>query len=474
MASRTRTRLPLLDSTFLRIESSETPMHIGALQIFSIPDGASPGFVSEIVAQYRRPTALARPFNQVLLGGPLAKIAPTSRTVDDIDFEYHVRHVALPAPGGERELGELISHLHSVSLDRTRPLWTCHVIEGLAGNRVAVYMKISHSMTDGVNGMRLMGEALASEPDGVWRAPWQEPDAAMGAKKRGVKRGQKDGTAIYKWPVEVAQGVAGLLRSRLGGEPVRVAYEAPNSILNGRITNARRVATQQLDLPRVKDIGRRLDASVNDIFLAVCGAALRRYLLDCDALPTRSLIAGVPVNLREEGHQTSNAVGYVWAVLGTDLDDPIERLEAVKKSMMAAKDHLRGMSPAARSTFTMATMGSTIAALLSGHGDRLHPSMNVTISNVPGPSSRLYLNGAQMQAFYPISLAFQGLGMNITCFSYADQFNIGVIGDRDGLPHLQHVAVYIAEALDALDAAAPPQSPGTSGTASSQTQPSAG
>ena len=336
-----------------------------------------------------------------------------------------------------------------------RPLWTCHVIEGLAGNRFAVYIKISHSMTDGVNGMRLISEALASEPDGVWRAPWQEPDAAMGAKKRGVKRGQKDGTAIYKWPVEVAQGVAGLLRSRLGGEPVRVAYEAPNSILNGRITNARRVATQQLDLPRVKDIGRRLDASVNDIFLAVCGAALRRYLLDCDALPTRSLIAGVPVNLREEGHQTNNAVGYVWAAIGTDLDDPIERLEAVKKSMTAAKDHLRGMSPAARSTFTMATMGSTIAALLSGHGDRLHPSMNLTISNVPGPSSRLYLNGAHDAGLLPHLTRVPGPRHEHHLLSYADQFNIGAVGDRDGLPHLQHVAVYIAEALDALDAAAP-------------------
>lgn len=175
MASRIRSRLSLLDSTFLRIETPETPMHVGALQIFSIPEGASPDFVSEIVAEYRRPRPLARPFNQVLLGGPLAKIAPSTRTVDEIDVEYHVRHIALPAPGGERELGELISHLHSVSLDRTRPLWTCHVIEGLAGNRFAVYIKISHAMTDGVNGMRLVGDAMAREPDGVWRAPWQAP-----------------------------------------------------------------------------------------------------------------------------------------------------------------------------------------------------------------------------------------------------------------------------------------------------------
>ena len=188
------------------------------------------------------------------------------------------------------------------------------------------------------------------------------------------------------------------------------------------------MATQQLDLAKIKEIGRRTDASVNDIFLTLCGAALRRYLLDCDALPTRSLIAGVPVNLREEGQEGGNAVGYLWAVLDTELADPIERLEAVKKSMTAAKDHLRSMSPSVRSTFTMATMGSTIVTLLSGQGARLHPSMNVTISNVPGPKSRLYLNGAPMEAFYPISLAFQGLGLNITCISYDNRLNIGVVG----------------------------------------------
>jgi diacylglycerol O-acyltransferase len=455
MAGRTQSRLSLLDSTFLRIETAETPMHVGALQIFSIPDGASRDFVSEVVAMYRRPRPIAHPFNQVLVGGPRSIVSPSARTIDEIDIEYHVRHTALPASGGERKLGELVSHLHSTVLDRTRPLWTCHVIEGLDQNRFAVYLKIHHALTDGVNGMRLAGGALASEPDGVSRAPWQEPDASGGSAKKLGKSGQGGGTPLYKWPFELAQGVTGLVRSRLGGEPVRVAFEAPDSILNGQITNARRVATQQLDLSRVKEIGRRSDASVNDIFLAVCGAALRRYLLDCDALPARSLIAGVPVNLREEGQEGGNAAGFLWATLGTDLSDPVERLEAVKKSMKAAKDHIRSMSGSVRSTFSMMTMGSTVVTLLSGQGARLRPSMNVTISNVPGPRSRLYLNGARLEAFYPVSLAFQGLGMNITCISYADRLNIGVVGGRDGLPHLQRVAIYIAEALDELDAAAP-------------------
>jgi diacylglycerol O-acyltransferase len=135
MASGTQSRLSLLDSTFLRIETAETPMHVAALQIFSIPDGASQDFVSEVVAAYRRRRPIAHPFNQLLVGGPLSMVTPSARTIDDIDVEYHVRHTALPAPGGDRELGELVSHLHSVVLDRTRPLWTCHVIEGAATSK---------------------------------------------------------------------------------------------------------------------------------------------------------------------------------------------------------------------------------------------------------------------------------------------------------------------------------------------------
>lgn len=135
MASGTQSRLSLLDSTFLRIETAETPMHVAALQIFSIPDGASQDFVSEVVAAYRRRRPIAHPFNQLLVGGPLSMVTPSARTIDDIDVEYHVRHTALPVPGGDRELGELVSHLHSVVLDRTRPLWTCHVIEGAATSK---------------------------------------------------------------------------------------------------------------------------------------------------------------------------------------------------------------------------------------------------------------------------------------------------------------------------------------------------
>jgi WS/DGAT/MGAT family acyltransferase len=212
------------------------------------------------------------------------------------------------------------------------------------------------------------------------------------------------------------------------------------------------VATQQLQLARVQEVAHRANVSVNDVFLAICASALRRHMLDAGRLPDRSLIAGVPVSLREPGETGGNAVGFVWATLGTDLVGPRERLNAIHASMRAAKDHLRRMPAPARRLFTTMTMAPAIGVLLSGQAPHLPPPMNVTISNVPGPARPLYLNGARLAGFYPVSVPFQGQALNITCVTYNGQFNIGFTGSRDNLPHLQRLAAYSREALEELEA----------------------
>ncbi|GAB2977474.1 WS/DGAT/MGAT family O-acyltransferase [Nocardioides montaniterrae] len=441
-------RLSVLDSTFLRIETPDTPMHVGALMEFAIPDGAPATFVADIVARMREPQPLRRPFNQLLTHGPTSVLAPAAATVETIDMEYHVRHSALPAPGSERELGDLVSHLHSTLLDRTRPMWTSHVIEGLEGNRFAIYMKMHHSLTDGINGIRVATDQLARSVDGDWQPPWQAPTEprARRAKREGGK-----GLAPHRALTSLARGFVGL---RGGGEPVRLPFQAPRSALNLRVTNARRVATQQLGMERMQAIGRRTSTSLNDVFVALCGDALRRYLGDLGQLPERTLIAGVPVSLRSEGDDGGNAVGYLWADLGTDTDDPLERLEAVRRSMAAAKAHLQRMPSQVRPTFTLLTMSLPVLAVLSGQSPKLpRPPMNVTVSNVPGPRETLYLAGAEMLTCYPISLVFQGMGLNITSVSYRGAFNVGVVGSRDTLPSLQKIAVHLGEALTRLEEA---------------------
>jgi diacylglycerol O-acyltransferase len=446
-----RQRMSLLDATFLRIETAESPMHVASLEIFRIPDGAGPGFVRDIVEAFRAPHPLSTPFGLGLANGPLSGITPTLVPSIDVDLEYHVRHSALPAPGGERELGELISHLHGVALDRSRPLWTCHVIEGLEDNRFAIYVKIHHALTDGVGGMRLMTQSLAGEPDGSWSAPWHHV-----AERRATERKRTPAStpvSLVKAALPVARGLAGLVRRT--GEPVVRPFEAPATPLNGPITAARRVATQQLDLARIKAVADETGTSINDVFLAVCGAGLRRHLSDNELLPERPLTAGVPVSLREPGETGANAVGCVWTSLATDVADPRAQLDAIHRSMQASKEHLQAMPPAARKLFTLATMAPVVGSLLTGIGTRRYPPMNVAISNVPGPKQAVYLNGARLEAFYPVSIPAQGQTLNITCVSYDGKLNIGFTGCRDSLPHLQRIAVYAGDALDDLAVAHP-------------------
>ncbi|CAM2759904.1 wax ester/triacylglycerol synthase family O-acyltransferase [Skermania piniformis] len=451
MAQTDSRRLPVIDGAYLHLESPATPMHVGSLQIFSIPDGAPGSLVADIVAAYRASSDLVAPFNLRLVHGPTTRAFPAVVPAESIDMEYHVRHTALPAPGGERQLGELISYLHGVTLDRSRPLWTCHVIEGLSDNRFAIYTKIHHALTDGVNGVRMCGNALADTPAGPSTAPWHnhrtvEHTAHVARKPAGL------GPA--EWARSLSAGVSGLLIRR-GSDAVRRPFDAPTSVLNLPVTGARRVATQQVELARMQEVARLADVSVNDVFLAVCSGALRRHLLDEDVLPEAPLISGVPVSLRYEGEEGGNAAGMVWASLATDIADPMTRLKAINVSSSAAKNHLRSMPLPVRRLFTVLTAMPVTAVLITGLGATRRPPMNLIISNVPGPDRTKYLRGARLEALYPISLPGRGQALNITSISYAGQFNIGFTGARDNLPHLQRLAGYTADALAELEAALP-------------------
>lgn len=448
-------RLSLLDGSFLNIETREAPMHVAGLQVFKLPTNAPRDFVKTVVQALRTSGPLARPFNLKLADVPLGRVAPAVREDSSIDLDYHVRHSALPDPGGERELGELVSHLHSQTLDRSRPLWTCHVIEGLEGRRFALYVKIHHALVDGQRAMKLLTRCLGTVPGrDNWQAPWAEREDTPRARAPESAAKRPRAIPTLEWPRLMAHALKPLLLREVGTEPIRRPFEAPRSVLNGPVTAARRVATQRLDLARIKAVGKRYRASVNDVFLALCSSAMRRQLEEGGHLPTESLIAGVPVSLRDEHSpaDAGNAVGFLWAQLGTDLADPKARLRAIQASMQASKQHLQSLPAPARMAYTTLAMAPAIGVLMSGLGPHFRPSMNVVISNVPGPSTPLYLGRARLEGMYPVSIPFQGLGLNITCVSYAGQLTVGITGSRDTLPHLQRIAVYIAEALDELEA----------------------
>ena len=233
--------------------------------------------------------------------------------------------------------------------------------------------------------------------------------------------------------------------------PLQAPYRAPDSVLGGRLNGQRRFATQQYELKRLRRLARGASCTLNDVVLYLSGSALRRYLAEHARLPDRPLTAGIPVNLREaDDLSMGTAVGMIVAELGTNVANPLERLEAIKRSSSEAKRHLRELPAAARASYALIINGPYIAALLAGLGGHAPIPFNLGISNVPGPPEPLYYNGSRLDALYPLSLLLHGNALNITCVSYAGTLNFGLTGARDTLPHLQRLAVYMGEALDEI------------------------
>jgi len=462
-----RKLLKINDSAWLYAESHRTPMQVAMLATFSVPDDR-PDFVGDLHARWREIRQFQPPFNYLLRATPVPSWQELGD--EDIDLDYHLRHSALPRPGSQRELGVLVSRLHSAKMDRRYPLWECHLIEGLEGGQWSMYMKVHHSQIDGVGGVRLLKRILSVDPDAremlpPWAIGTRGPDqSGLPAAATGLpeQRGSHDAHVpnVRKLAEEGAAVASSLGRTyaeSLLGTPEAaraVPFRAPKTLFNGRIHTPRRFATQHYPIERLRALATATGGSLNDVYLTVCGGALRRYLSELDALPAEPLIANVPVSVRaEEGAGVGNAITFLYSTLGTDIADPVERLRAIKASTRLGKERLPQVGGLAMDTYTAVLMAPFLSQAILGIGGRGRPASNVVISNVPGPAETRYLDGSRLEEIHPVSLLFNGQALNITAVSYDGQFNIGFTGCRDSIPSLQRIAVYAGEELDALDEA---------------------
>lgn len=456
-------RLNILDASWLYVESQTTPMQVGGLLIFQIPENAPESFVGDIVTDFRAATEVYPPWNRRLMEARLRTLAPRWVEDDDVDLDYHLRHSALPKPGGERELGTLISRLHSRPMDFRRPPWECHIIEGLENNRFAVYIKIHHALIDGVSGMRILARSLPDRADDIDRLPfWAiKPPAKNRVDNSAAPASVGDALrTAFADIIEQAKNIPQVVRvarvainaTRNKTDALRGPFDTPKSILNGRITGNRRYATQLYSLKHIRQLAEAAGCTVNDVFLALCGAALHRFLDEIDALPKKSLTAGIPVSVRpSDDQEAGNAITFIIASMGTNIADPKKRLEAIAESTRRSKGLLRKLPASAITSYTLGLMGPYIMSLITGLAGRTRPVFNITVSNVPGPEKPLYIKGARMEAFYPSSLVTHGQALNITCHGYEDTLGIGLVGCRETLPHMQKLAEYMGEALAELD-----------------------
>jgi WS/DGAT/MGAT family acyltransferase len=458
-----RKLLRINDSAWLYAESHRTPMHVAMLATFAVPEDRL-DFVGDLYARWREVREFHPPFSYLLRATPVPGWQELD--ADQIDLDYHLRHSALPRPGSQRELGVLVSRLHSARMDRRYPLWECHLIEGLEDGRWSMYMKVHHSQIDGVGGVRLLRRILSVDPDAremlpPWAVGTRGPDQsglpALGVPERARDRHGRSLPAIAHDGREVVSSLGRTYAESVLGRADQsraVPFRAPKTLFNGRIHTPRRFATQHYDIDRLRAVADATGGSLNDVFLAVCGGALRRYLVEVDALPGEPLIANVPVSVRGgEGAGVGNAITFLYSTLGTDIADPVARVHAIRESTRLGKARLPQVGGLAMDAYTAVLMGPFLGQAILGFGGRGRPASNVVVSNVPGPAEARYLDGSRLEELYPVSLLFNGQALNITAVSYAGEFNIGFTGDRDSIPSLQKIAVYAGEELEALEAA---------------------
>ncbi|HVM19441.1 MAG TPA: wax ester/triacylglycerol synthase family O-acyltransferase [Egibacteraceae bacterium] len=453
--------MPLTDAVFLIAEAREHPMHVGGLHLYRPPEDAGPTHVADL---YR--TALEHgDIRRRLRRRPVRPLGGVGvwRWQDDadLDLEYHVRHSALPHPGRIRELLALVSRLHGTLLDRTRPLWEAHLIEGLADGRFATYTKIHHAMMDGVAAMRLLEQSLSTDPDERDMPPplAERPRPSSGRTRS--SRGLLDvAGGIVSQAVEGAKGAVGAgeeaLRS-LGrsfvDEAATFPFRAPPSMFNVPITGARRFAAESWPLERLRHVGKGLGGTLNDVVLAMSAGALRRYMDDLNALPEDPLVAMVPVSLRGEDDDDDggNRVGLILCNLGTHLADPLERFGLIHESAQQGKLQLEGLNQAGVLLLSAMSFAPLSLGPLFRFEALRRPPFNIVISNVPGPRQPLYWNGAELDGVYPASIPIDGQALNITCTSWADRIGFGLTGCRRSVPSLQRLLEHLETSLVELE-----------------------
>jgi diacylglycerol O-acyltransferase len=448
--------MPITDAMFLIPERREQPMHVGSLQLFKLPDGAGPDWVPKLYQSMLEATEIRALFRRRPARSLRSLGVWTWEVDDEIDLEHHVRHSALPRPGRVRELLALTSRLHGTLLDRQRPMWEMHLIEGLEGDRFAIYTKIHHSLLDGISAIRLLRSVLSTDPEAEVSALWAPREKPASSSIGSSSGSLLDLPAMALRTAGEMAGLGPALTRRavqtIVAQSRQQSTGAPRTMLNVPITGSRRYAAQSWSLERIKTVAKAASATVNDVVLAMCSSALREYLQDLGALPTESLIAMTPVALRprDSGDDGGNAVGAILATLGTDVADPGERLATIQASMRLGKESMAGLSPLQATAYSALLMAPLVLSATRALAGVAPQPFNLIISNVPGPTETLYLNGARLTGLYPLSIPLDGQALNITVTSYDGSLDFGLTGDRRALPHLQRLLTHLDSGLEDL------------------------
>jgi WS/DGAT/MGAT family acyltransferase len=486
-------RLTGLDGAFLALESPTTHLHVMGTMVFDpsdVPGGLSFRRIRSLVDE-RVP--LVAPFRMRMLEVPFGLQHPELVDDPEFDLEYHVRRTSIPSPGGRDELAELVADLAARPLDRTRPLWEFHVVEGLAEGRIGVVAKIHHAIIDGVSGAEVLAAFFDLSPDPTPRPLFGGDHGAARPPLGGPPADHEDdghgSTAPgSEWSPEALPGEMDQLRHSLGSLPAQFdavarsiartvqtvravssrnrdpgsglapsPFQAPQTSINGAISSHRRVGFADLPLDDVRKVARLVGGTANDVVLAVTAAGVRELLARRGEEPDSSLVAMVPVSVRTEAEQGTlgNRVSGLLVSLATGVDDPVARLRAIRDGMAVAKEQHHAGGPEMFASWAEAAfpaVATRLSRLVTNVRlfDHVAPPFNLIVSNVPGPGFPLYLAGARMVSMHPLGPIVEGVGLNVTVFSYLDTVHVGVQACWDLVPDVSVVGPAMEDALAEL------------------------
>ncbi len=460
-----------LEAALMTGELLSSPLHSAALLIFSPPAEAGPGYVDEIFQDALTTVVDLDPRfrRHPHIGVDTAGIWMW-RDDENIDMRDHVQRRTLP-PGDRNALWKLISELHGEPLDRSRAMWMFYLIDGLDDGRFAFYIKTHHTVMDGIAGMRMLATALTTDPDRRSMRPFYATEPPEPAEQAAASRGLvRNPVSLMRSVLDTAASGVDLVRkltpgnlSTLVGSIAEAAavlpFGAPYTRFNGRLARERVAAGGSWPRSRIRAVQNLAGVTGNDVVTAVIAGVLRDWLIAHDELPKRSLVGLCPITVRSreqvaEEDVHANLFGLGLCPLGTDLKDPAERLAHIHQTMAVAKDQVRTRGANAANLLLAPSMGVTEVLLpMVPLAPRVRTGFNLAISNVPGPQTHMYWNGARLEEVYPVSTVYDGLALNATVFSYADCATFGYVSGQNVIPDIESFIQLTERALVELETA---------------------